>query len=128
MATSSTNFTALTQPIFHIPTKRLNFFLYRPNNIKILGERIRAVQREDSVVLDVKDRELETKLNRNGNGSLVKYVNGNGNGSVAFRSGVEVVKVDEVISKKKSIEEIGQEEAWFKRKGQDQAEVYTYIW
>ncbi|KAL8475023.1 hypothetical protein ACS0TY_031446 [Phlomoides rotata] len=138
MATSSTNFTALTEPIFlppHNPAKRLKLFLYRPHNrelrnsIKILGIRIRAVQREESAVLVEKDRELEGKLNAgvdengngkygysNGNGSLMKYVNGNG--SVASRSGVEVV-----ISKNKSIEEIGQEEAWFKRKGQDQAEV-----
>ncbi|KAI3462019.1 hypothetical protein Pfo_018682 [Paulownia fortunei] len=164
MVTFSTPFTATTLPelVFlspHNPTKRLKLSLYRPHNleprssIRILGTRIRAVHREESTVLDEKDRELTTKLNAgvngngngnysysngsvgnytngsvkvgsgNGNGSLVKFVNGNGNGSVAARSEVEVVKVDEVISKKKTIEEIGQEDAWFKRKGQDQVEV-----
>lgn len=126
--------------------------------IKIRGTRIRAVKREESTVLDERDKELETKLNasgngngngkysysngsvgsyangstkaESGNGSLVKYVNGNtnGNGSVAAKTGVEVVKEDEVISekkKKKTVEEIGQEDAWFKRKGQDQVEVHS---
>ncbi|KAL0381577.1 UNVERIFIED_CONTAM: protein ACTIVITY OF BC1 COMPLEX kinase, chloroplastic [Sesamum angustifolium] len=135
----------------HSPAKRLKLSLYRPHNlerrsnIRILGTRIRAVQREESsTLLDERDRELVTKLNgsvngngsvanytngsvkvESGNGSLVKYVNGNGNanGSVASRSELEVVEVKEVISQKKSIEEIGQEEAWFKKKGQDQVEV-----
>ncbi|KAL0432019.1 UNVERIFIED_CONTAM: hypothetical protein Sradi_0827900 [Sesamum radiatum] len=144
-------------PSAHSPAKRLKLSLYRPHNlgrrssIRILGTRIRAVQREESsTVLDERDRELVTKLNgsvngngsvanytngsvkvENGNGSLVKYVNGNGNGnangSVGSRSELEVVEVEEVISQKKSIEEIGQEEAWFKKKGQDQVEVY-YIY
>ncbi|CAA0823565.1 ABC2 homolog 13 [Striga hermonthica] len=112
--------------------------------------RIRAVRREESAVLDENDRELEIKLNSgvNGNGNsgysngfagnltngsvevgsgdsnLVKRVNGVENGSVAAaRSVVEVVKLDEVVSEKKTVEEIGQEDAWFKRKGQDQVEV-----
>lgn len=161
MATLSTYFTTLPEPIFlspHNPTKRLKLSLYRPHNleprsnIRILGTRIKAVQREESAILDEEDRELANKLNasvngngngnysysngsvgsytnvgvkvESGNGSLMKYANGNGNGSVAAGSEVEVVKVDEVISKKKTIEEIGQEEAWFKQKGQDQVEVY----
>lgn len=118
--------------------------------IRILGARIRAVKREGSTVLDERDRELETRLNggvngngskdsaarrgngsarvENGSGDLMKYVNGNGNGngSAAAKSGVEVVKVDEVISgKKKTVEEIGQEDAWFKRNGNDRVEVYV---
>ncbi|KAF3630510.1 ABC2 isoform 3 [Capsicum annuum] len=56
------------------------------------------------------------------NESLVKYVNVNGNG-VAAKSADEVVEVkvevkaEEVVEKrnKKSIDEIGQEEAWFKK-------------
>ncbi|XP_006354710.1 uncharacterized protein sll1770 [Solanum tuberosum] len=52
------------------------------------------------------------------NESLMKYVNGNGNG-VAGKSAEKVVEVkaDEVVEKrnKKSIDEIGQEEAWFKK-------------
>ncbi|KAL2498739.1 hypothetical protein Adt_24289 [Abeliophyllum distichum] len=119
------------------------------NSIKILGTRIRAVQREESVVVEEGEREIIiTKLNgsingsangshgqsyTNGsvkieseNGNLLKYVNGNGNGSVAVRSGkemVEVLKPEEGIKKSKSVEEIGQEEAWFKRSGQDEVEV-----
>ncbi|KAH6835148.1 ABC2-like protein 13 [Perilla frutescens var. hirtella] len=117
-------------------------------NGKILGTRIRAVKREESAVLDDTDKELETKLNasvngngngnyaysngsvgsyanrsakvESGNGSLV-YVNGNGNGSVASKTGVKAEKV--ISEKKKTIEEIGQEEAWFKGKGKDQVEV-----
>lgn len=139
------------------PSKILKLSLYRNRTfeprcrIKILGTRIRAVKREGSTVLDERDRELETRLNgsvngngggkdstvrrgnggarvENGNGNLTKYVNGSGNGSAAAKSGVEVVKVDEVISgKKKTVEEIGQEDAWFKRKGNDRVEVYVIL-
>lgn len=54
------------------------------------------------------------------NESLVKYVNGNGNGNgVAGESAEELVEVkaEEVVEKrnKKSVDEIGQEEAWFKK-------------
>ncbi|KAK4356618.1 hypothetical protein RND71_025589 [Anisodus tanguticus] len=97
--------------------------------------------REENVVLEEKDAELLRKVNgsvkkstdlngalyRNGsvgvieseNESLVKYVNGNGNGTVAAKRKEEVV-VEEVVEKrnKKSIEEIGQEEAWFKKNKQ----------
>ncbi|XP_022843276.1 protein ACTIVITY OF BC1 COMPLEX KINASE 8, chloroplastic-like [Olea europaea var. sylvestris] len=119
-----------------------------------VATRIRAVQREESVVLEEGDNEIITKLNgsvngsANGNygygngsiekstngslkiesqnGSLAKYANGNGNGSVAVNTGkemVEVVKVKEGIKKNKSVEEIGQEDAWFKQIAQDQVEV-----
>ncbi|KAK6125755.1 hypothetical protein DH2020_040502 [Rehmannia glutinosa] len=168
MATFSASFCSPTLPelIFlspHNPTKRLKLSLNKPidleprNSVKILKTRIKAVSREESVLLEEKDRELVTKLNGSVNGNvngnykysngsvenytngtvkvesedenLVKYVNGNGNGngngSVAGRSEkvLEVVKVDNVISEKKSVEDIGQEEAWFKRSGQDQVEV-----
>ncbi|KAL1569588.1 Protein ACTIVITY OF BC1 COMPLEX KINASE 8, chloroplastic [Salvia divinorum] len=159
MATFSTSFSSPTLPELkflspHNSTKRLKLSLSRAgprSNAKILG-RIRAVQREDSV-LEERDRELAAKLNgsvngnyssRNGsaggsygngsmkseseNGSLAKYVNGNGNGNgnVSAASGnavFETVEMEEVVSEKKSVEEIGQEEAWFKRGGGDQAEV-----
>ncbi|GAV88158.1 ABC1 domain-containing protein [Cephalotus follicularis] len=57
------------------------------------------------------------------NGSLVKYLNGNG---VAEPEGLpveEVKEISEVTKKKKSIEEIGQEQVWFKRSRQDEVEV-----
>ncbi|XP_019197897.1 PREDICTED: uncharacterized protein LOC109191707 [Ipomoea nil] len=110
----------------------------------LLRCRIRAVRREESAVLEESDRELARKVNGNGNGngrsglaekytngslagenqSLVKYVNGNGG---AGRGGEEVLEVkatdSEVFEKKKTVEEIGQEEAWFKKKGMGQVEV-----
>ncbi|KAG4154225.1 hypothetical protein ERO13_D03G045200v2 [Gossypium hirsutum] len=64
-----------------------------------------------------------------GNGSLVKYVNGNGNGAAAEVMAAEVMQVVEkegVVSeeaRKKRVEDIGKEEAWFKRSTQDQVEV-----
>ncbi|KAH0684736.1 hypothetical protein KY290_023448 [Solanum tuberosum] len=105
-----------------------------------------AGKREEKVVLEERDAELLRKVNGNGsvkrsvdlngallvdkysngsvgvieseNESLMKYVNGNGNG-VAGKSAEKVVEVkaDEVVEKrnKKSIDEIGQEEAWFKK-------------
>ncbi|CAA2993230.1 uncharacterized aarF domain-containing kinase At1g79600, chloroplastic [Olea europaea subsp. europaea] len=124
------------------------------NSIKILGTRIRAVQREGSAVIEEGDRKIITKLNGsvngsaignfgNGNGSVenytneslkiesetggfAKYVNGNGNGNVVIGSGkkiVEVVKLEEGIKKNRTVEEIGQEVAWFKRSGQGPVEV-----
>ncbi|KAK6238068.1 hypothetical protein QUC31_003537 [Theobroma cacao] len=65
------------------------------------------------------------------NGSLAKYVNGNGNGNgngAAVVTAAEVVVVEEegVVSeaaRKKRVEDIGKEEAWFKRSTQEQAEV-----
>ncbi|TYI40441.1 hypothetical protein ES332_A02G162800v1 [Gossypium tomentosum] len=63
------------------------------------------------------------------NGSLVKYVNRNGNGAAAEVMAAEVMQVVEkegVVSeeaRKKRVEDIGKEEAWFKRSTQDQVEV-----
>ncbi|MFS8018712.1 putative ABC-type Cd(2+) transporter [Helianthus anomalus] len=74
--------------------------------------------------------------NGNGNGSVVvgedeslaKYVNGNGNGNGGI--GREIGEVDvenkdetETKTKKKTVEDIGQEEAWFKRSGKGKVEV-----
>lgn len=59
---------------------------------------------------------LKGVLNGNGasNGSLVKYVNGNG-----------AVKMPEEVKRKKTVEEIGQEDAWFKQGGKEKIEVIT---
>lgn len=156
MTTFSASFSSPTLPelIFlspHNSTKRLKLSLYRAvslgprSNARILGSRIRAVQREESAVLEERDRELAAKLNgsvngnysdSNGsygngsvkvereNGSLDKYVNGNGNVGVGRGDVVlDAVEMEEMIGEKKSVEEIGQEEAWFKRGGGDQVEV-----
>ncbi|RWR84048.1 UbiB domain-containing protein [Cinnamomum micranthum f. kanehirae] len=57
---------------------------------------------------------LKGFLNGNGasNGSLVKYVNGNG-----------AAKMPEEVKRKKTVEEIGQEDAWFKQGGKEKIEV-----
>ncbi|XP_022740136.1 protein ACTIVITY OF BC1 COMPLEX KINASE 8, chloroplastic [Durio zibethinus] len=64
------------------------------------------------------------------NGSLVKYVNGNGNGTAAAATAtaaevvvVEEEGVDSEEVRKKRVEEIGKEEAWFKSSTQEQVEV-----
>lgn len=65
-------------------------------------------------------------VNESGNGSLVKYVNGNG---VAAAKVVEVEdfgeagKRREEDGRKKRLEEIGKEEAWFKQNEKSQVEV-----
>ncbi|XP_048335075.2 protein ACTIVITY OF BC1 COMPLEX KINASE 8, chloroplastic [Ziziphus jujuba] len=62
-------------------------------------------------------------VKRSSNGSLMKYVNGNGNGVAS--EVVEDVEFPESKEKgrKKRIEEIGKEEAWFKRSGQQEVSV-----
>ncbi|MQL86404.1 hypothetical protein Taro_018943 [Colocasia esculenta] len=57
-----------------------------------------------------------------GNGSLVKYVNGNRKGA-ATTAVVDEVPVVSSESRRKSVEEIGKEEAWFKKDGRNQLEV-----
>ncbi|XP_075510342.1 LOW QUALITY PROTEIN: protein ACTIVITY OF BC1 COMPLEX KINASE 8, chloroplastic [Primulina tabacum] len=169
MATFSASLCAPSLPeLFFLspnyPSKRLKLSLFGPTYLeprtkfRNIGTRIKSAPREESAVLDEKDRELFTKLNGsvNGNGmgtvngdysfgngsvenysndsvkpvsengSLDKYVNKNGNGRAAVRSEeekIEVVKPEVVITRKKTIEEIGQEEAWFKQRLQDQVEV-----
>ncbi|KAJ9170303.1 hypothetical protein P3X46_018422 [Hevea brasiliensis] len=121
----------------------------------LLRTRLLAV-REDSLVIEERERELLKELNGNGaastsssddygfnvssissftnggvsmvesekeitNGSLVKYVNGSGVAAAEM-----VVEEEAELSedgRKKRIEEIGKEVAWFKRAGQQQMEV-----
>ncbi|XP_019459324.1 PREDICTED: uncharacterized protein LOC109359203 [Lupinus angustifolius] len=62
----------------------------------------------------------------NGNGSVVKYVNGNG-----VAASKEAVEVEDFVEggkgkedvRKKRVEEIGKEDAWFKQSGKSQVEV-----
>ncbi|GAY63485.1 hypothetical protein CUMW_225980 [Citrus unshiu] len=127
-------------------------FLYKNYPRCNLGRRIRvAAGKQDGSVVVEEKREPEFikglndfEVNGNGsasrsdsvgsvnggvngyaNGSLVKYVNGNGNGGVA----VEVVgqveeeeKLNKEIERKKKVEEIGKEDAWFKKSGQEKVE------
>ncbi|KAF7136361.1 hypothetical protein RHSIM_Rhsim08G0007800 [Rhododendron simsii] len=102
------------------------------------------VQREEFIVEERESEVNGINLNGNGNGSgssygynggvgviesgngavngrLVKYVNGNGAAAPRIDEKVLESKEEEVRGKK-TIEEIGQEEAWFKRKGKEQVE------
>jgi hypothetical protein len=100
---------------------------------------------EEGVVLEERERRLVKELNGNGvasgsrygaysnggvgvseseNGSLVKYVNGNG---VAAAAAEVVLEVEDPLAKeagrKRRVEEIGKEDAWFKQAGGDSVEV-----
>uniref|UniRef100_A0A7C9ENR0 ABC1 atypical kinase-like domain-containing protein n=1 Tax=Opuntia streptacantha TaxID=393608 RepID=A0A7C9ENR0_OPUST len=57
------------------------------------------------------------------NGSMMRYVNGNGNGNGVAAGVVVEAVVTETSKEKKTIEEIGQEEAWFKEGGKERLEV-----
>ncbi|KAF5765350.1 putative ABC-type Cd(2+) transporter [Helianthus annuus] len=108
--------------------------------------RIMAGRSEEVILVEKEDGEVDLGgngsyttyvngvENGNGNGSVVvgedeslaKYVNGNGNGNgrIGREIGeVDVEKKDETTAKKKTVEDIGQEEAWFKRSGKGKVEV-----
>jgi hypothetical protein len=107
--------------------------------------------KEDTAVIEEREREILKELNGNGNGrvngSVERYVNGglvsveegesssneslvkyvNGNGAAAVETAEILVEEKKEGSKEegrqKRIEEIGKEDAWFKRAGQQQIEV-----
>ncbi|KAJ0703920.1 putative ABC-type Cd(2+) transporter [Helianthus annuus] len=107
-----------------------------PSSTKVaVRGRIRSVRTEEVILVEKEDGRIDVGGNGsvgnvngvenlkslNGsvggggeNGRLVKYANGNGNG---------YVNVVEKKKKKTTIEEIGQEEAWFKRSGKGKVEV-----
>lgn len=58
------------------------------------------------------------------NGSLVKYANGNG-AAAELAEDAEASKLRE-DGRKKRIEEIGKEDAWFKQSGEEQIEVRVF--
>lgn len=116
---------------------KLRFSISRRNALRKLnlGPRIRALKREEVIVVEKEDGKidvggngsykyvngLENGKNSNGsvagvNDSLIKYVNGNGNGGIGMKIGEDVGE-KRVEKKKTTIEEIGQEDAWFKRSG-----------
>ncbi|XP_062007087.1 protein ACTIVITY OF BC1 COMPLEX KINASE 8, chloroplastic [Rosa rugosa] len=111
-----------------------------------LRSRIRAAKEEGVVVVEEREAELIKKVNgvsgsgyssngaankySNGsvrvveseNGSLVKYVNGNGAAEATVVEEVEVLKSKEE-GRQRKIEEIGKEDAWFKQSGLPKVEV-----
>lgn len=155
MATASLPLPKLTfLPPEITPKLRLSLSRFSPTRKIKASARLRGQVRtshEDGVI--VEDREIEllsggngtANLNGNGgysyngsverytngasNGSLSKFVNGNGAASVTAAEEVYEVKAEVSGVGKKTIEEIGQEEAWFKRSGQGQVEVRVlFFW
>ncbi|KAJ6288998.1 hypothetical protein OIU76_024896 [Salix suchowensis] len=116
-------------------------------NLPLRTPVIRALK-EDTAVIEDREREILKELNGNGNGngrvngsveryvngglvgakegesssneSLVKYVNGNGSAAVVT---TEILVEEKKEGRKKRIEEIGKEDAWFKRADEQQLEV-----
>ncbi|KAL3584065.1 hypothetical protein D5086_015126 [Populus alba] len=130
---------------------KLNFSVKKTKfNLPLRTPVIRALK-EDTAVIEEREREILKELNGNGNGrvngsveryvngglvsveegesssneSLVKYVNGNGAAAVATAEILVEEKKEgsKEEGRQKRIEEIGKEDAWFKRAGQQQIEV-----
>lgn len=133
MATSSSLSTSLFKPDLIFPiSKKLgssgSIFDTTRRYKSSLRVKIRGLKSEEAVV-KLREDEDSFGLNGNGkyngsvnkygnvnggaNGSLVKYVNGNGG----------VGSNGEVPKTKKTVEEIGQEDAWFKQKNPTQTQV-----
>ncbi|KAK7317010.1 hypothetical protein RJT34_00883 [Clitoria ternatea] len=108
------------------------------SSVSLRTSRIRAIREESQLAERLNDVEwtgngvatangngaVEGYVNGASNGSLVKYgyEGGNGNGVAAEVVEVEASEADEV-GRKKRIEEIGKEDAWFKQTGKEQVEV-----
>lgn len=140
---------------YHISLSKQSLYrnsLYKNYPRCNLGRRIRvAAGKEDGSVVVEEKREPELikelndlEVNGNGsasrsdsvgsvngavngyaNGSLVKYVNGNGNGVAVEVVGQveEEEKLNKEVERKKKVEEIGKEDAWFKKSGQEKVKV-----
>ncbi|KAJ6419534.1 hypothetical protein OIU84_029605 [Salix udensis] len=119
-------------------------------NLPLRTPVIRALK-EDTAVIEDREREILKELNGNGNGrvngsveryvngglvgakegesssneSLVKYVNGNGSAALVTTEILVEEKKEGLKEegRKKRIEEIGKEDAWFKRADEQQLEV-----
>lgn len=121
---------------FLSPVNKFKFSISRRTTLRKPGSlsntvrgRIRAGRRDEVIVVEKEDGKIDLGgngsynkyvngvENGNGNGSLAKYVNGNGNGGVGM--GIK----GEEKKKKKTIEEIGQEDAWFKKTNKGKVEV-----
>ncbi|KAI7757703.1 hypothetical protein M8C21_027258 [Ambrosia artemisiifolia] len=124
-------------------SNRLHLTLSRRNAVRKSNRcstkvAVRVVRSEEVIIVEKEDGKVDVggngsyvngvenrkslNVNVNGNGKLVKYVNGNGSGGVGMRIGEGVVE-KKGEKKTKTIEEIGQEEAWFKRSGKGKVEV-----
>lgn len=140
---------------YHISLSKQSLYrnsLYKNYPRCNLGRRIRvAAGKEDGSVVVEEKREPELikelndlEVNGNGsasrsdsvgsvnggvngyaNGSLMKYVNGNGNGVAVEVVGQveEEEKSNKEVERKKKVEEIGKEDAWFKKSGQEKVKV-----
>ncbi|KAL8211311.1 hypothetical protein R6Q57_005748 [Mikania cordata] len=130
-------------------SSRLRFSISRRNALRKLNRstdavrgRIQAVRSEEVIMVEKEDGRVDLGGNgrydyvngvKNGNnlngsvvgdnGSLMKYVNENGNGNSGIGLKIGEDDVEKKGERKKTIEEIGQEEAWFKRSGRGKVEV-----
>lgn len=71
--------------------------------------------------------DVEGSKNGANNGSVVTYINGDSVAPKVVAEGVSPFEVEIVATKKKTVEDIGQEEAWFKRGSRDQLEVIILL-
>ncbi|PWA36857.1 UbiB domain [Artemisia annua] len=137
-AATASCFTTSLELTFLSPNNKLKFSISRRATLRKPGSlsntvrgRIRAGRREEVIVVEKEDGKIDLggngsykyvngveNGNGNGNGSLAKYVNGNGNGN-----GNGAIGNGGVEKKKKTIEEIGQEDAWFKKSTKGKVEV-----
>lgn len=139
MATATAScFSTSLELTFLSPVNKFKFSISRRNTLRKPGSlsntvrgRIRAGRRDEVIVVEKEDGKIDLGgngsynkyvngvENGNGNGSLAKYVNGNGNGNGGVGMGIK----GEEKKKKKTIEEIGQEDAWFKKTNKGKVEV-----
>lgn len=129
-------------PGIFLPRNRLRY----NHNLQLRTRLIRASKDDNVAVEDRENAVINGDYNGsarlNGNGSARKSVNGdyngsarlNGNGSlVKYVNGSVTVETEEVSQKrkeevrKKRVEDIGQEDAWFKQSQQKQVEVLNNI-
>ncbi|XP_027329905.1 protein ACTIVITY OF BC1 COMPLEX KINASE 8, chloroplastic [Abrus precatorius] len=104
-------------------TREESVLAERVNDVEWSGNGVAAVSGNDRGGTDGNGT-VEGYVNGAANGSLVKYgyESGNGNGVAAEVLEVEAFKLRE-DGRKKRLEEIGKEDAWFKQTGKEQVEV-----
>ncbi|RDX98985.1 Protein ACTIVITY OF BC1 COMPLEX KINASE 8, chloroplastic, partial [Mucuna pruriens] len=127
-----------------LPSPAHSISRHATSNVSLRTARIRAIREESTLAERVNDVEWSgngaaavngrSKDGADGNGAVEGYVNGslvkygyengneNGNGVAAEVVEVEESKLSE-DGRKKRLEEIGKEDAWFKQTGNEQVEV-----